>query len=136
MITITGTIANAYLSHCVGSGGNTTSPYLSPVTCEIHGINTGGTITVSARDPLVGAVGTNNASFTIDTTPSEGVIVAPTLLSGGDITDTRIQIFDTIEISIAGISIAPTTTSGMYDNFSCTQFSKSVATCTITIKQS
>ncbi|GHV24614.1 hypothetical protein FACS1894176_01310 [Bacteroidia bacterium] len=135
-ITLTGTIPNAYLSNCMGSGADTVSPYASPVTCEIHGINQGGTITVSAEDYTIHAIGTNSASFTIDTTPSEGVIVAPTLLSAGDITDTRIQIFDAVEVSVAGISIAPTTTSGMYDNFSCTQFSTSVVMCTITIKQS
>ncbi|MDR0859676.1 MAG: hypothetical protein LBO09_01470 [Candidatus Peribacteria bacterium] len=51
-ILLTGTIPNATLRACVGAGGDTTSPYDSPVVCEIHTIDQSGQLIVQARDAI------------------------------------------------------------------------------------
>jgi hypothetical protein len=51
-IILTGTIPNATLGTCVGAGGDTTSPYDSPVVCEIHTIDQSGQLIVQARDAI------------------------------------------------------------------------------------
>ena len=105
-ITLSSTISpTPTLTNCIGDGGDITSPYASPVLCEIHGIVQSGTVQIEARDVVTNGVGQNSVSFVIDTIPPVITITAPTIVSNTGITTTTMQVTDDMRIYATGVTI-------------------------------
>lgn len=125
----------ASLGTCTGAGGDTTAPYDNPVTCQINGVSTSGTITVTGRDSVTLATGQNMTSFVIETTAPIIAITAPTKLSNTAITTTTIAVTDNYAIDAANVAITATNTTGGFSisNVSCVQTNTSRVDCTLQI---
>jgi len=107
-ITISSTISpTPTLTNCIGDGGDTSSPYASPVICEIHGITQSGTVQIEARDVVTNGIGQNSVSFVIDTVPPVITInTSSYLVSYTGITTTRIIVTDDIAIYATGVMVS------------------------------
>ncbi|MCB9809030.1 peptidoglycan-binding protein [Candidatus Nomurabacteria bacterium] len=110
-------------------------PLVQPVTCEILGVTSTGTITVSAVDFINTAVGKNNQSFIIETIPPTITVTAPTKTNNDIITNTTITITDDTAINANDITITATNTTGSFSlsNTICTQTTATRVDCTLQV---
>ena len=123
---------SAILGACTGDGGDTTSPYASPVTCEITNIAATGTIKVSGHDTVTNAIGENAQTYNIDTDTPTITITAPTKLKNSSITDTTIRVTDNYGIKASDVNVAAGSTV-ITSSFNCTQTNNTQVDCTTSI---
>jgi hypothetical protein len=76
----------------------------------------------------------NSQSYIVDSVAPSVVITAPTIQSGGSITDTSIKVTDGVGILAADVVIGSGSTST--SSYTCTQTNVSTVDCTISIDTS
>lgn len=129
--------AGVTLGTCTDKNNNTTAPYNTTVTCEIHGIQATGMVAIQAQDITSGAIGSNLQKYFYDTSAPNIIITAPTKIKNDNITDVTIAITDNIDLFSNSVTIDTSTTAG-YNNLVCNtdENDKSIVNCTLTITSS
>jgi len=129
--------AGVTLGTCTDKNNNTTAPYNTTVTCEIHGIQATGMVAIQAQDITSGAIGSNLQKYFYDTSAPNIIITAPTKIKNDNITDVTIAVTDDIDLFSNSVTIDTSTTAG-YNNLVCNtdENDKSIVNCTLTITSS
>jgi len=129
--------AGVTLGTCTDKNNNTTAPYNTTVTCEIHGIQATGMVAIEAQDITSGAIGSNLQKYFYDTSAPNIIITAPTKIKNDNITDVTIAVTDNIDLFSNSVTIDGSTTAG-YNNLVCNtdENDKSIVNCTLTITSS
>ena len=129
--------AGVTLGTCTDKNNNTTAPYNTTVTCEIHGIQATGMVAIQAQDITSGAIGSNLQKYFYDTSAPNIIITAPTKIKNDNITDVTIAVTDNIDLFSNSVTIDTSTTAG-YNNLVCNtdENDKSIVNCTLTITSS
>ena len=130
-ITITAIAGGTGFTNCTGAGGDTTSPYASPVTCDGGTISNTGDLEITASD----GVGTGNAlqHYVVDNSDPSITITPNTTVDNQSITDTKIIVTDDNGINANDVGVDTTNTTVSYSNFSCTQITNTKVSCSISI---